>query len=250
MRKLNSSHFVTRFLLHGAASAGFVASVAAGPSAWAASDNEVLEESRIYIEYNSTDNDLGFHIFLDGEDWKKLRIVGPHGRMIFDVAGKSGYGKLGLTELFTEGAEPSLYEMPLEELLSLFPEGTYQFEGMLADGGKISGTGRLTHAVPAGPDVSCTGDVVGSVLNICWQPVDEKATDPAGGVFPDRTINVVAYQVIVGSFQVTVPASDSQMTVTVPPQYVDSLEPGEHGFEVLAIEAGGNQTIAAGTVNK
>ena len=224
--------------------------LAAGPSALAASDSDVLEDSRIFIEYNSTDNDLGFHVFLDGEDWKKLRIVDPNGRMIFDVAGKSGYGRLGLTELFTEGAEPSLYEVPLEELLSLFPEGTYQFEGMLADGGKISGTGRLTHAVPAGPNVSCTEDVVGSVLNICWQPVGEKATDPAGGVFPDRTIDVVAYQVIVGSFQVTVPASDSQMTVTVPSQYVDSLEPGEHGFEVLAIEAGGNQTIASGTVNK
>jgi hypothetical protein len=36
------------------------------------------------------------------------------------------------------------------------------------------------------------------------------------------------------------------MTVTVPPQFVASLEAGEHGFEMLAIDASGNQTITAG----
>jgi hypothetical protein len=42
--------------------------------AWA--QNEVrLDEARIFIEYNSSDNDLGFHVFLDGEDWKSLKIV-------------------------------------------------------------------------------------------------------------------------------------------------------------------------------
>jgi hypothetical protein len=74
----------------------------------------------------------------------------------------------------------------------------------------VVGRAMLTHAVPAGPDVSASDDMVGSgnALTIRWSPVTEVATDPAGGVFPDRDIVVVAYQVIVGSFQVTVPATD------------------------------------------
>jgi hypothetical protein len=34
-----------------------------------------FEEAHLYIEYNSTDNDLGFHVFLDAEDWKSMRIA-------------------------------------------------------------------------------------------------------------------------------------------------------------------------------
>jgi hypothetical protein len=58
--------------------------------------------------------------------------------------------------------------------------------------------------------------------------------------------------VIVGSFEVTLPATDppSSMSVTVPPEFVASLEPGEHGFEVLAIEEGGNQTITSDSFTK
>jgi hypothetical protein len=35
--------------------------------------------------------------------------------------------------------------------------------------------------------------------------------------------------------------------VTVPSEYVESLGSGEHPFEVLAIEEGGNQTITEGS---
>ncbi len=170
--------------------------------------------------------------------------------MIFNVEGHSGYGEFGLTELFTEGAEPSLFDVPLDELLAFFPEGIYRFVGTLAEGGTIRGEGRLSHAVPAGPDVACTQDAVDNRLRICWDPVAGPAVDPAGGVFPHRRIKVVEYQVIVGSFQVTVPASDTRMRVTVPPEFVRSLETGEHGFEVLAIDRSGNQTISAGSFSK
>lgn len=215
---------------------------------------EAFEEARIYIEYNATDNDLGFHVFLDGEDWKTLRIINPANRIVFDVQGRAGYKNLGLTELFFEGAEPSLFEVPLDELLALFPPGEYRFKGTLAGGGKIEGGATLSHAVPAGPDVSATDDAVGAGdnLTIRWDPVTAKATDAAGGVFPDEPIEVVAYQVIVGSFQVTLPASDpaAPMSVTVPPEYVASLEPGAHEFEVLAIDASGNQTITSDDFTK
>ena len=70
---------------------------------------------------------------------------------------------------------------------------------------------------------------------VVWNPV----TGPPG-------IEIVAYQVIVEredplrTFSVTVPASVT--SVTIPPEF---LEPGtEYKVEVLAIEAGGNQTIS------
>lgn len=227
---------------------------AAGPAAQA-KETVALEAARIFIEYNSTDNDLGFHVFLDGEDWKTLKIVNPNGRVIFDVQGRGPYRRLGLSELLFEGAEPTLSDFPLDELLALFPEGDYEFEGRTVEGQVIEGEATFTHAVPAGPDVSDSDDTVGpgNALTIRWDPVTEKATDPAGGTFPDVPIVVTAYQVIVAeTFQVTLPATDppAPMSVKVPPEFVASLEPGEHGFEVLAIEASGNQTITAGSFTK
>ena len=211
-----------------------------------------LEEASIYIEYNATDNDLGFHVLLDGEDWRSLRIVNPEGRAIFDVLGRGAYGELGMTELFFEGAEPALDEVPLDELLESFPEGEYRFVGRTVDGDWIVGDADLSHAVPAGPEVSDSDDVVvdGNPLTIRWQHVTQRATDPAGGVFPDRPIDVVAYQVIVESFQVTLPATGGPMEVVVPQAFVDALDDGEHEFEVLAIDASGNQSITAATFEK
>ena len=200
-----------------------------------------LAISRIYIEYNSSANDLGFHVFLDGEDWKTLEIVNPAGITVFEVEGSGGYQDLGLTELFFEGAEPPLDEVPLEELLALFPEGKYQFIGETVGGARMKSTATLSHAVPDGP--SNLSAVVGlnNYLTISWDPV----TGPPEG-FPDEGIQIVGYQVIVGdAFQVTVP--DTTTMVTVSPEYVESLGPGEHAVEVLAIEESGNQTITEGS---
>jgi hypothetical protein len=77
----------------------------------------------VHFEFNASANDLGVHVFIDGEDWKKLLIVDPEERTIFEVEGKGPYRNLGLTELFFEGAEPSLNEVPFQALLRLFPEG-------------------------------------------------------------------------------------------------------------------------------
>jgi hypothetical protein len=201
-----------------------------------------LAIAKIYFEYNSTPEDLGVHVFLDGEDWKRLKIVNPKDVTIFQVQGRGPYSQLGMTELFFEGAEPALSEFPLEDLLELFPEGEYEFEGLTVDGEEIEGTAILSHAIPDGPEVSTDG-ISGNSLVIEWDPVD---SPPEG--FPDEEIEIVGYQVIVGSFQVTLPATATQ--VTVPPEFVDSLASGEHQFEVLAIDASGNQTITEGYFTK
>jgi hypothetical protein len=210
-----------------------VVAVAAAAPSFAAS----FEESRIYIEFNASANDLGFHVSLDGEHWKSLKIMNPQGTTVFETVGRAGYAQLGLTELFFEGAEPSLDDVPLSELLTLFPEGRYRFVGTTVDGGRLNGVGTLSHAVPAGPSVSAVVD--DDTVVIRWNAV---TSAPDG--FPVRRIRVVGYQVIVGSSQVTLPASARQ--VELPEEFVASLPPGEQAFEVLAIEASGNQTITEG----
>ena len=201
--------------------------------------------ARIYIEYNESANDLGFHVTLDGEDWTRLQIYDPNGTKIADLTAKGGYKNLGLTELFFEGAEPNLDEFPLEELLALFPEGEYTFIGKTADGGQLVSTATLSHDVPAGPSIStatapaCNGDTIA----VSWAPV----TGPAA-ILPDGDIQIVEYQVIVEKFEITVPASIT--SVTVPAEFYQSLSSGTHLYEVLAIDASGNQTITEGSFEK
>jgi hypothetical protein len=223
--------------------AGLALLPGAGPSTQGPGGTEVpLEIARIFFEFNSSANDLGVHVSLDGEDWKSMKIVKPGGQTIFAVEGKQGYAQLGMTELFFEGAEPTLDEFPLADLLALFPAGTYDFSGKTVDMLEIDGEATLSHAIPDGPDVSAVVGP-GNSLVIGWSPV----TGPPPG-FPDLPIDVVGFQVIVGSFQVTLPSTT--FSVTVPPEFFASLPSGTNPFEVLAIEASGNQTITEGSFVK
>jgi hypothetical protein len=194
--------------------------------------------AQIFWEYNSTANDLGVHVSLDAEDWKTVEIVHPNGQTIFRVNGAGGFGQLGMTELFFEGAEPSLDEFPLEDLLALFPDAKYTFIGVKVDGHLLQSRPMLSHAIPAGPVVDSHVD--GDTVEITW----EEVTGPPDG-FPDKRIVIVGYQVLVDPFQVTLPAT--ARSVTLPVEFVRSLASGDHPFEVLAIEASGNQTITEGS---
>ena len=154
-----------------------------------------------------------------------------------DIEGKRSLKEQGLTELFFESAEPSLDQLPLDEFLARFPEGEYQFFGTTAEGDEITGAATLTHNIPEGPVVVSPAE--GAVLDpdnavISWKSVNS----PPG-------IDIVGYQVIVSRedplrvLSLDLPATTT--SVTVPPEF---LEPGtEYRFEVLAIEASGNQTI-------
>jgi hypothetical protein len=201
-----------------------------------------LSIARIYWEYNSSANDLGVHVFLDAEDWKRMTIESPSEQLLFDVRGKGPYAVLGMTELFFEGAEPSLEEVELEDLLAMFPQGLYEFEGLTVSGEELESEASFSHAIPDGPDVFATFSQP-NYLRIDWT----KVTAPPAG-FPKKPINVTSHQVIVGAYQVTVPASVTSVTVT--PEFVASLPKGTHDFEVLAIEKSGNQSITEGTFVK
>ncbi|MGB3970227.1 MAG: hypothetical protein WBO45_26070 [Planctomycetota bacterium] len=207
-----------------------------------ASSEEPFKLARIYWEYNASANDLGVHVTLDAEDWKRLRIEKPGGQSLFEVRGRGPYQQLGMTELFFEGAEPSLSQVPLATLLGRFPEGLYCFEGVTVDGGELESEVPFSHAVPAGPVVSAVFSAPSS-LTIHW---DEVTTTPPG--FPVRPLTISGYQVICGSFQVTLPPT--ARSVTVPPEFVASLPAGENPYEVLAIEQSANQTLTEGVFVK
>lgn len=209
-----------------------------GPAASA----QEFKIAKIYWEYNASANDLGVHVSLDAEDWTTLKILHPNGQTLYQVTTGGGWKRFGLTEMFFEGAEPALKpagDVALQELLNLFPKGQYKFVAKAIDGA-LESRPTLSHAIPAGPEVSAEFDEDEVIIR--WKAV----TRPPRG-FPDEPINIVGYQVIVGSFQVTLPASSR--SVTVPEEYVKSLEPGPQPFEVLAIEKSGNQTLTEGSFN-
>lgn len=204
-----------------------------------------FKEAEIFIEFNSTDEDAGIQVFLDGDDWRKISISDPDGRVIFMVKGKKALGWLGLTELFFESVEPELVDLPLAEFLALFPEGDYEFEGITNDGIELASLAEFSHVLPCGPAVSPEeGEVVlDTTVVIRWAPVTgvidpetESCDDPAD-------VEIEGYQVIlegaVGDLVIDLPGD--AVSATIP---AELLEPNEtYLLEVLAKEESGNQTI-------
>jgi hypothetical protein len=230
---------------------------AAAPDLWAQNEGEIrFSKAKMIIEFNSTANDVGVQVLLDGEPWRSLKIEGPGGRTILDITASRSLRKQGLTELFFESSEPSLDDVPLADFLNRFPAGTYEFDGITIDGIEIEGEATLTHVIPAGPEIVFPkeGDVIDLTkgLVIKWEPVTKKIAGSGDG-----KLEIVAYQVIVErtdndllgvaprTFDIKLPAtSNSTQRVTVPRQFLESGK--QYKFEVLAIEKGGNQSITEG----
>ena len=217
--------------------------IAGGWSSLPNGDDVQFARTQMYIEYNATAGDVGMQVSMDGEPWKHLRVFRPDGRLIMEVRGRRSLALQGFTELFFESSEPPLASVPLPVFLARFPAGEYEFEGRTLNGREITGVATFTHAIPEEPVVVSPQDnTVQNPANtvVTWIPV----SNPPGS-------EIVAYQVTVTQaldvlpkrvFSVHVPADTTN--VTVPAEFL------QHGavyeFEVLAIEAGGNQTIHRG----
>ena len=194
-----------------------------------------FEAVKMIIEFNSTDQDVGIQLSLDAEAWKNVSVLDPHGHKIFDVNAKGALKPLGGSELFLEGDEPGLDELPLEDFFTKFPEGTYRFVGTSPDGQRLESTATFSHKIPDGPTIVSPGTLDPAHAVIAWNPV----TTPAG-------IDIAGYEVVIEQdefhvFDVKVPGTTT--SVTVPPEF---LQPAtQYGFEVLAIDRSGNQTLTA-----
>ena len=213
----------------------------AAPQGWAdededQADSSSFEHAKIIIEFNSTDSDVGVQAFLGGPPWEAVEIVSPDGRKVFHVD-RGSLKELGMNELSFESEERSLDDLPLEQLLALFPEGEYKFSGKTVEGDELVSTAMLTHDIPDAPVIVSPsgGTVARNDAVIKWDPV----VSPPG-------IEIIGYQVAVERedplrvLSADLPAASTSLTVPA-----DFLEPGtEYNFEVLAIEVSGNQTIA------
>ena len=201
-----------------------------------------FSDSRIIIEINATDGDSGIQMFVDGEGWDWLIVFDPKWKRVLRVRGSGGVGDTGLTELFFESAEPGFDDLPLEEFLERFPEGKYRFFGASVEGDWLFGTGELTHNFPAGPELLLPVEdsvVAPDAVTVMWNPV---TTQFGGGMLE----GLVGYQVIVEQedplrvFSADVTADVT--SIVIPPSF---MRPGvDYKFEVLAIEASGNQTLS------
>jgi hypothetical protein len=90
----------------------------------AAADGE-LEQAKLIIEHNATDKDTGFQVFIDGDGWERLEIVGPNG-VVTEVQGRGSVNDLGLTELFFESVEPENAKLPIARTCAI---GSLAFSG-------------------------------------------------------------------------------------------------------------------------
>jgi hypothetical protein len=235
-------HARTRTVLGGLATVLTLAAVSSVASAGREQRASIpFSRAEIYFELNATAQDAGIQALLDAEGWDQVTVLAPDRTPLLTIQADGSVGDIGVTELFFESAEPSLADLPLDELLAKFPEGRYRFEGTTVEGQRLFGAATLSHELPAkatvvSPAEGAVTDPTNTV--IAWEPV----TEPAG-------ITIAGYQVIVELeqplrvFSVDLPGTDT--SVTVPPEF---LEPQtEYKFEVLAIADNHNQTIHEGT---
>ncbi|MGH8693026.1 MAG: hypothetical protein ACREVM_02170, partial [Burkholderiales bacterium] len=216
-----------------------------------AGDQGAIKVAKLLIEHNATDEDTGFQGFADGDPWNELAITGPNGMRIVTVTPSGGLFNFGLTELFFETSEPPNDEVPIADVLARLSAGNYSFAGTMVKGVPSTLTANLTHSIPrgavlTGPADGATGLNPSSIV-VSWQPVSQNLNGQA--------VNVVGYQVIVEDtatapfpqafskhvFSVHLPATAS--SVEVPAEFMEDDTCYE--YEVLAIEASGNQTLAS-----
>ncbi len=230
---------------------------------------EPFKQTNIHFETNATACDMGIQMSFDTDGITEGEIEGPHEQEVFSFGTLFGLEEThDLTESFQErveppiidlelalGCEPSEDAISLNELLTRWPAGLYEFDGQSA-GVEFEGRARLTHKVPAGPVITAPAD--GAVVShdapllIRWNKVTQPIIPRLG------PIEIVGYHVVVvdvtnpvlapGKTKISFNAdvSRAETTFLVPKQY---LEPGTmYEFEVLATEKGGNQTITEGGV--
>jgi hypothetical protein len=234
-----------------------------------ADTSQPFKLTNIHFETNSSACDMGIQIFFDTDGITEGSVEDPNEEVVFRFASVEGMEVTqDVTEMFQERVEPPIIELenalgcepssdavPLAEILEAWPAGTYEFEGV-SEGVEFEGAARLTHRVPAGPQILAPQD--GAIvphdapLLVRWR----KVTSP---ILPNLgPVEIVGYHVLAvditqpvlppGKTKISFDAdvSKNETSFVVPKQF---LEPNRiYELEVLATEKGGNQTITEGGV--
>jgi hypothetical protein len=217
-----------------------------------------LERADILAELNETDGDLGFHALIAGEAAKRLTVRGPDGLPILSVRPVGSLGEQGLTELSFESTEPESEAIPPEEFFARFPEGRYTIAGPATEGGRVEGSAKFSHRMPAPPDnVAVSGiplaedceaqdpPAVGQPIVISWDPVT--TSHPTIGSPNDAPIRIQRYQLVVEREEPTalvhsvdLPGDLRAYEITLPAEFVALGAEFKYGIVVRA--KNGNQT--------
>ena len=233
---------------------------------------EPFKITNIHFETNASACDMGIQISFDTDGVSEGSVKDPNGQIVYQFGGVGGPGVThDVTEGFQERVEPQIIDLEralgcerdeeepeiwLTELLSAWPKGKYIFKGASEDA-NFRGVAFLSHKVPAGPEVLAPedGDVVspGENLLIRWKSV-------TGPIIPELgPVNVVGYHVVIADATNPEPLPPgkipAQFDVDLPKGVTSFLVPKQflqsnriYEFEILATEAGGNQTITEGGV--
>lgn len=251
-----------------AAAAGLALAAAAGTAA--ASGAEPFKITNIHFETNASACDMGIQMSFDTDGVSEGFVKDPNGQVVYQFGSVGGpEGTHNITEGFQERVEPQIVELRralgcerddeepqslLTELLSAWPEGKYIFGGQSEDT-NFRGFARLSHKVPAGPEILAPedGDVVphDRPLLIRWTKVTDAILPELGPV------RVVGYHVLIADAtkpepllpgnipaQLDADVSSWVTSFVVPKQFLRQNRIYE--FEILATEEGGNQTITEG----
>ncbi len=215
-----------------------------------------LDKASIFFELNHTDGDLGIHLMIDGQAWKRLKIEDPNKGKMLDIQVDGRLQKQGLTELFSESAEPPFDELAPKDFFKRFPEGTYKIFGTTLDGKKLEGSSELTHVMPAAPaNILVSGvaapkecdsksvPLVATPVVISWSPV----TKSHSKVGKSAVVEIVNTEVIVEreeptALKINVDVPSGTKSFVVPNELINPGKGEVYKFEILVREASGNQT--------
>jgi hypothetical protein len=236
-----------------------------------------LDVSFIFLELNSTDQDLGIHSSLDAEAWRKMRIRGPNNRTFANITARSGLGRQGITQLDFESAEPEIpEEIDVATTLGRAPEGLYRFKGQTINKNRLIGEWELSHvmAAPAEADISvggvpwvCDGNNPNTDVLIEWDAVteafDDEEVDPDGllGGGEELTGDDVAilYTLVIERdededlpklvFRFDLPPGENDSFAFTVPAQVFSYS-GVYKWEIIVRTGTHNQTSAEGCITE
>ena len=251
------------------ASMAFVLTAGSFATVAHADEDEVpFSEVRIILETNATDCDTGIQLFFDGDPWRYAEIEDPNERRVLRVAARGRLKGFGLTEQFNESNEPVMEELvaanplgdceeeaedTLRSLFRRFPAGVYEFEGLTVEGDELESEATLSHLIPAPPAELEVGQ--DSPTAIAWELDDSPIEGLPASV--DGIVDIVRFHVVVEreipeplaifTADIDVVTDDEGMkqeeyTVTIPPEFLQAE--AAYKFELLQIDANGNQTIA------
>jgi hypothetical protein len=248
------------------------AGLAAAQTPASAAETEPFKITNIHFETNASACDMGIQMSFDTDGVSELTVKDPNGQIVYEAGSVGGPAVTHeITEGFQERVEPQIRDLIralgcerdpeepavfLTDLLSAWPEGKYTFRGSGEDA-EWRGFAPLTHKIPAGPEILAPedGDVVPADENLIirWKRVTDAILPELGPV------SIVGYHVVIADatnaepfppgkfpaqFDVDLPSWETSLVV--PRQFLRTNKVYE--FEVLATEAGGNQTITEGGI--